>query len=123
MRILFVCSYYKPGHVYGGPARSISFLCEGMVKAEARVTVFTNDVNDLGNSLKVPMDRALDVEGGKSTILSCVAGPDQSNTFISVMPRQIPLRNFQVDWPRPHRESLIQASTSDIGGVILADSD
>lgn len=62
MRILCVTPFYKPAYVYGGPTRSISVLCERMVKAGTQVTVFTTNANGQGQ-LDVPVGRPVDVEG------------------------------------------------------------
>jgi glycosyltransferase involved in cell wall biosynthesis len=62
MHILYVTSYYKPAYVYGGPARCVPVLCEGLVQAAAEVTVFTTNAN--GNLyLDVPTDRSIEVDG------------------------------------------------------------
>lgn len=45
MRILVVTPYYKPAYVYGGPVRSVSALCEGLVRQGQDVTVFTTNAN------------------------------------------------------------------------------
>lgn len=45
MKILQVNASYKPAYVYGGPTRSVSKLCEELVKAGCTVTVFTTTAN------------------------------------------------------------------------------
>lgn len=62
IRVLFVASYYKPAYIYGGPARSIPTLCEGLVQAGAEVVVFTTNANGHLN-LDVPTDRPIEVDG------------------------------------------------------------
>lgn len=62
MRILYVCPYYKPAYVYGGPAQCIASLCEGLVRAGARVTVFTTNANR-ASPLNVPLRQPVDVDG------------------------------------------------------------
>ena len=61
--ILFITSYYKPAYIYGGPVRSVSTLCAGLVNAGAQVTVYTTNANGSGRSLDVPTDRPVDVDG------------------------------------------------------------
>lgn len=62
LRFLFVSPYYKPAHVYGGPARSIPILCESLAGLGAGVTVFTTNANGSEN-LAVPCGAAQDVGG------------------------------------------------------------
>lgn len=62
MRILYVISFYKPAYVYGGPARSVPTLCEGLAKAGAQVTVFTTNANGK-EKLRVPLDQPVCVDG------------------------------------------------------------
>jgi len=62
LRVLYVTSIYKPAYVYGGPARSIPALCEGMARAGADVTVFTTNANG-SSRLNVPVGRPLDIDG------------------------------------------------------------
>lgn len=62
MRILYVISYYKPAYVYGGPAKSVPALCEGLVKLGAGVSVFTTNANGNGH-LSVPLHTPIDVDG------------------------------------------------------------
>ena len=64
MRILYVTSYYKPAYIYGGPIRSISTLCEELVKTNIDVTVFTTNANGLSR-LDVPLGQPMDIEGVK----------------------------------------------------------
>jgi glycosyltransferase involved in cell wall biosynthesis len=60
--VLFVTSYYKPAYIYGGPARSIPALCEGLGKTGIDVTVFTTNANG-HQTLDVPLSQPLDVDG------------------------------------------------------------
>lgn len=62
MNILYVCPYYKPAYIYGGPVNSISSLCEGLVQVGAQVTVFTTNAN-WGATLNVPLKQPVNVEG------------------------------------------------------------
>jgi len=62
MRILSVCSYYKPAYVYGGPVPSVASLCEELVRGGAQVTVFTTNANR-GAPLDVPLQEPADVDG------------------------------------------------------------
>ena len=60
MKVLYVTSVYKPAYVYGGPARSVPALCEGMAQAGASVTVYTTDANG-SSRLDVPLARPLNI--------------------------------------------------------------
>jgi glycosyltransferase involved in cell wall biosynthesis len=62
MRVLYISSVYKPAYAYGGPARSIPSLCEGLAEAGAGIEVFTTNANR-GRRLDVPLARPLAVEG------------------------------------------------------------
>jgi glycosyltransferase involved in cell wall biosynthesis len=62
MRILCVTSYYKPAYIYGGPARSIPLLCEGLAKAGTEVAVFTTNANGQSD-LDVPAHRPIEIDG------------------------------------------------------------
>ena len=75
MNILVVTPFYKPAHVYGGPAQSISALCEGMARAGARVTVFTTDANGPGKRLAVTANQPIQVEGVEVHYFSHVPVP------------------------------------------------
>ena len=76
MKVLYVTSIYKPAYAYGGPARSIPALCEGMAQAGASVTVYTTDANG-SSRLDVPLGRPVNIAG------VCVNYfPLTSNTFL-----------------------------------------
>jgi glycosyltransferase involved in cell wall biosynthesis len=62
MNILYVCSYYKPAYVYGGPVQSISSLCEGLKQVGARLVVFTTEADGAAR-LAVPLQQPVDVSG------------------------------------------------------------
>lgn len=62
MKIGVVFPYYKPAIVYGGPVRSVSALCEGLIQAGAQVTVLTTDANGV-DLLTVPTRQPVDVDG------------------------------------------------------------
>ena len=62
MKVLYVTSIYKPAYAYGGPARSIPALCEGMARAGASVTVYTTDANG-SSRLDVPLGRPVNMAG------------------------------------------------------------
>lgn len=62
MRILYICSYYKPAYVYGGPAKSIAAMCEALVQQGAQVTVLTTNA-DGNKPLDVPLEGPVDVDG------------------------------------------------------------
>lgn len=62
LRILYVTSYYKPAYVYGGPTRSVSSLCEAMVKSGCQVEVFTTNANGRSR-LSVALEQPIDVDG------------------------------------------------------------
>jgi len=62
MRILYVCPYYTPADVYGGPVRCLSDTCAALAEAGAQVTVFTTDANG-HTRLTVPLGRPVYVDG------------------------------------------------------------
>jgi glycosyltransferase involved in cell wall biosynthesis len=62
MHVGMVSSYYKPATVYGGPVRSVSSLCEGLIQAGAQVTVLTTNANG-AKLLTVPTGQLVDVDG------------------------------------------------------------
>ncbi len=62
MRILYVVSYYRPAHVYGGPVKSISSMCEALAALGTRVSVLTTDANG-AHRLNVPLGQRVRVEG------------------------------------------------------------
>lgn len=62
MRILVVAAYYKPATVYGGPVRSVSALCEGLIQGGAQVTVLTTNANG-AEALTVPTGQPVNVDG------------------------------------------------------------
>jgi glycosyltransferase involved in cell wall biosynthesis len=62
MRILYISSYYKPAYVYGGPANSISSMCEALARQGAHVTVLTTNANG-DKTLDVPLEQPVDVNG------------------------------------------------------------
>jgi glycosyltransferase involved in cell wall biosynthesis len=62
VRVLYVISFYKPAYVYGGPARSVPALCEGLVKAGAQVTVFTTNANGK-ERLQTPLGQPVCLDG------------------------------------------------------------
>ena len=62
MRILYICSYYKPAYVYGGPAKSIAAMCEAFARQGAQVTVLTTNA-DGDKPLNVPLEKPVDVDG------------------------------------------------------------
>ena len=63
MRVLCITPYYKPAYVYGGPARSVPSLCEGMAKLGAQVTVFTTNANGPGRFLDVVLNQPQHIDG------------------------------------------------------------
>jgi glycosyltransferase involved in cell wall biosynthesis len=62
IRILYVCPYYKPAYVYGGPVRCFSNSCEGLVELGVQVTVFTTNANG-SSTLDVPLQQPMDING------------------------------------------------------------
>ena len=63
MKILTIVPSYKPAYVYGGPIRSIAALCESLVEAGHKVTVYTTMANG---------DLELNVEAGKEYLVDGV---------------------------------------------------
>jgi glycosyltransferase involved in cell wall biosynthesis len=72
MRLLYIASVYKPAYVYGGPARSIPSLCEGLAEVGAAVEVFTTNANR-GQRLDVPLSRRVAVDGVPVTYFPVVS--------------------------------------------------
>jgi len=62
MRVLYISSVYKPAYVYGGPARSVPALCEGLAESGAGIEVFTTNANGRAR-LNVALERRLVVDG------------------------------------------------------------
>jgi len=62
MRILYVCPYYKPAYVYGGPVQCFSSSCEGLVELGAQVTVLTTNANGPA-TLDVPLQQPVEIDG------------------------------------------------------------
>src|SRR5437879_4703541 len=62
MRVLYICSVYKPAYVYGGPARSVPSLCEGLAESGADIEVLTTNAHRR-TRLDVPLNRRLEVDG------------------------------------------------------------
>ena len=72
MRVLYVSSVYKPAYVYGGPARSVPALCEGLAEAGAGIEVFTTDANRHAR-LDVPLGNPVLVDGVPVTYFRVVS--------------------------------------------------
>jgi len=68
MKIGVVFPYYKPAVVYGGPVRSVSALCEGLMQAGAQVTVLTTNANG-AEALTVPLGQRWMWTGSRSIII------------------------------------------------------
>ncbi len=62
MHIGVVFPYYKPATVYGGPVRSVSALCEGLMRMGVQVTVLTTNANG-AEALAVPVGQPVNVDG------------------------------------------------------------
>jgi len=62
MRVLYISSVYKPAYVYGGPARSVPSLCEGLAESGADIEVLTTNAHRR-TRLDVPLNRRLEVDG------------------------------------------------------------
>ena len=62
MRIAYVCPYYRPAYVYGGPVNGSAALCEGLTRVGGEVTVFTTNANG-ATTLDVPLRQKVEVEG------------------------------------------------------------
>ena len=62
MKLLIITPYYYPALVYGGPAKSIALLAEGLAANQTDVTVYTTNAN--GNeSLKVNTKLSYNLNG------------------------------------------------------------
>jgi glycosyltransferase involved in cell wall biosynthesis len=59
--ILQITPSYKPAYVYGGPTRSISKLCEELLKSNFQVRVLTTTANG-SNELPVETEKVLKVD-------------------------------------------------------------
>ncbi len=66
MKLLVVVPYYKPAFIYGGPARSVPNLCEGLAMQGVDVTVYTTNANG-PKYLDVVPNIATDIDGVKLT--------------------------------------------------------
>lgn len=64
MKVLHITPYYKPAWHYGGPPRSISTLCEGLMKIGVRTDVVTTNSNKI-ERLNVKCDKPQLVDGVK----------------------------------------------------------
>jgi glycosyltransferase involved in cell wall biosynthesis len=62
VKICVAAAYYKPATVYGGPVRSVSALCEGLMTAGDHVTVLTTNANG-AEALSVPTGQPCNVDG------------------------------------------------------------
>lgn len=56
MRVIHVNASYKPAYIYGGPALSVSRLCECLAHAEVKLEMLTTTANGI---------KELDIEAGK----------------------------------------------------------
>src|SRR5260370_7705676 len=71
MRVLYISSVYKPAYVYGGPARSVPSLGEGLAEAGADIEVLTTNAHRR-TRLDVPLNRRLEVDGVSVTYFPIV---------------------------------------------------
>lgn len=62
MRILYITSYYKPAHVYGGPVVSNATICERLRRMGAEVVVLTTNAGG-ASALDVPLNKPVLVDG------------------------------------------------------------
>jgi glycosyltransferase involved in cell wall biosynthesis len=63
MKVLHVSPSFYPSKAYGGTIRSGYGLCCGLAQLGCDVRVLTTDTNGLGQSLDVPNEREVQVEG------------------------------------------------------------
>lgn len=63
MNILGICPYYKPAYVYGGPARSVPLLFEGLAAFGHHVSVFTTNANGNSNFISIHTGIAQSIDG------------------------------------------------------------
>jgi glycosyltransferase involved in cell wall biosynthesis len=66
MKILCVTPFYKPAFIYGGPARSIPALCEGLVQCGCDVSVYTTNANGT-EKLDIAAGKPCDLDGVRVT--------------------------------------------------------
>ena len=69
MKILHITPSYKPAYIYGGPTRSISELCEALVRENISVDVFTTTANGK-LELNIPSSEKIMVDGVGVTYFS-----------------------------------------------------
>ncbi len=69
MKILHITPSYKPAYIYGGPTRSISELCEALVRENIYIDVFTTTANG-EVELDVPSAEKIMVSGVGVTYFS-----------------------------------------------------
>ena len=62
MKILCVIPFYKPAYIYGGPARSMPALLEGLADIGVDATVYTTNANG-ENNLRVKQNHAYHLNG------------------------------------------------------------
>lgn len=66
MKVIQINASYKPAYIYGGPALSVSRLCEGLVKAGTELEVLTTTANGKAE-LKVKLNEPVDIDNVKVT--------------------------------------------------------
>ena len=108
MRVLYISSVYKPAYVYGGPARSVPSLCEGLAESGADIEVLTTNAHRR-TRLDVPLNRRLEVEWDAALVCSWMVTTDrtgvksyQGMNFMgqSIIEAGSPERALGVGWKR-----------------------
>jgi len=91
MKILHITPVYKPAWSYGGPPRSISALCEGLVSIGVETDVITTNAN--GNQkLNVDCKRSQYIDGvrvfyNKTNLLKPIYSIDFQMEYTSLIPK------------------------------------
>jgi glycosyltransferase involved in cell wall biosynthesis len=86
VHILYVTNYYKPAYSYGGPVRSVSQLCEALVKLGVAVTVLTTNANGT-DLLDVPLEQPINSDGVEVFYYPIVPIPPRSFFYSPALAR------------------------------------
>ncbi|MBC7915750.1 MAG: glycosyltransferase [Pyrinomonadaceae bacterium] len=62
MKLLHINASYKPAYIYGGPALSVSRLCEGLVQSGVELEVLTTTANG-AKELNIPLNEVQVIDG------------------------------------------------------------
>jgi glycosyltransferase involved in cell wall biosynthesis len=62
-KIIYITPYYEPAYHFGGPVRSSSALCKGLVKNGINISVLTTNANLGGSRLNLPIEEENIING------------------------------------------------------------